>query len=390
MKEQNYQSFLRNYYLSLFFYDFVFAYAIYNVLFSIKGLSVSEISILLACWSLTSILFEIPSGALADYWSRRKILILAPLIKSFCFITWFFANGDFYLYALGFFFWSIGYSLVSGTREALLYDELTFFNKTKVYEKALSKKNFYFYLSIGISSVLGGMIAHYDLDYVLILSVIPLLFSSFFAFCMPESKKVKSTEEIHYLKFIKLAYKEVKSNKLLFYFFIYSLGISILSNLEEFDQLYFELAKLPIFYFGIAGLIWAIFNATGSYFAHKLKRFTFIYFLIPFLCFVLLLFAGLFPSIPMIGLLLLTHLLASPLYTLIESKIQHSIKSKSRATVTSVNSLIINFFSIGIVLIFGQISEIWNLQSIYLASGFFLLVFTFWVISKRKIFNTGR
>jgi MFS family permease len=386
MKTSSYKSFLRNYYLSIFFYDFIFAYAIYTVLFNIKGLSTFEISILLAWWALTSALFEIPSGALADYWSRKKILTLSPLIKILCFVTWFFANGNFYLYALGFLFWSISQSLVSGTREALLYDELTFFGKKEDYERALSKRNFYFNISIGTSYAIGGFIAHYYLDYILIISIIPLFLSTIFAFMMTESPKVKSTEEVKYLKFIKLAYEEIKTNKMLRYLFIYSFGISIFGDIEEFDQLYFQLAELPIFFFGIAGLIWALFRATGSYFAHKLKKLNFIYYINPFVCFVLLILVGLFPSIPMIGILLLSYLIISPLYILIESKIQHNITSISRATITSVNTLIITFFGVGIILVFGGISKIWNLQTIYIASGFFLLVFGIWAFVKKRIF----
>lgn len=390
MKHKNYKSFLRNYYLSLFFYDFVFAYAIYNVLFNIKGLSVPEIAILLAWWSLTTVLLEIPSGALADYWSRRRIITIAPLIKALCFISWFFADGNFYIYALGFLFWSIGSSLVSGTRESLLYDELTHFRKKDHYEKALSKRNFYFFISIGISSLIGGFIAHYNLDYTLIISVIPLLLSAFFGLLIAESPKVKSTEEVKYLKFIKIAFEEVKSNKLLKYLFLYSLGISIFHNIEEFDQLYLKLAGLPIAYFGIAGLIWALFQAVGSYFAHKLKKSTHIFYTIPFICSAILLFVGIYPSIPTIGLLLFSYLLIAPLFTLLEGKIQHSIKSVSRATVTSVNSLILNLFGIGIVLAFGGISKIWNLQSIYISSGCFLFLVSLWALYKRKIFNGSK
>ena len=85
MKKQSLKTFLRNFYLSSFLYSFVFAYAIYTVFFSINGLSVFQISILLMLWSGIAMLFEIPSGALADYWSRKNLLILAPLLKSICF-----------------------------------------------------------------------------------------------------------------------------------------------------------------------------------------------------------------------------------------------------------------------------------------------------------------
>jgi len=119
---KSYTSFLRNYFLHSSLYDFIFAYAIYTVFFSLQGLSDLQISLLLTWWALTSVLLEIPSGALADFWSRRKMLIIAPWIKALCFVCFFFAAGDFYMFALGLLLWSISGTMLSGTTEAYLYD----------------------------------------------------------------------------------------------------------------------------------------------------------------------------------------------------------------------------------------------------------------------------
>ncbi|MFH1089295.1 MAG: MFS transporter, partial [Candidatus Uhrbacteria bacterium] len=198
MATQNYKSFIRNYLISSSLYDFVFAYAIYNLFFSVRGLSVFQISMILSWWALTAMLFEVPSGALADYWSRKKMLMIAPLAKSFCFVAWFLADGNFYLYALGFLFWSIGSSFVSGTAESLLYDELVVFKKENEYEKVLGKKKTFFHIALAVSTILGGFIAYYNLDWAIIFSVIPLLLSAVFVAFIKETPKVKSTEEIHY------------------------------------------------------------------------------------------------------------------------------------------------------------------------------------------------
>jgi len=386
METQKYKSFIRNYLLSSSLYDFVFAYAIYNVFLSIRGFSVFEISILLVWWSLAAILLEIPSGVLADYWSRKKMLVIAPLIKSLCFIIWLLADGNFYLYGLGFLFWAIGSSLVSGTTEALLYDELVAFKKKDEYEKVLGQKKFYFHIALAISIITGGFIAHYNLDWALIFSVIPLLMSAFFALLIKETPKTKSTEEVHYLEYIKLAYREVKSNKVLLILLVYSLGISIFGNIAEFNQLYYQLSGLPIFTFGLIGFLWSILNSVGAYYAHKFKNATWIFYAFPFVTIILLFFVGLKPSIPMIGLLLLSYFITSPLRILINSKIQHNIKSVGRATVTSVNALLINLFGVFLIPIFGVISKIWNLQTIYISTSIFLLLFVIWAFANRKIF----
>lgn len=331
-------------------------------------------------------LLEIPSGALADYWDRKKILVIAPLIKVLCFITWLFASGNFYLYALGFLFWSIGSSLVSGTSEALLYDKLLVFERKNEYEKVLGKKKFYFHIALAISTITGGFIAHYSFDLVLGLSVIPLLLSSVFASLIQTTSKIKSTEEVRYFEFIKLAFKEVKSNKVLMFLLFYSLGISILGDIEEFDQLYYQLTGLPIYAFGIVGFLWSVFNSIGSYFAYKLKDNNSIFYVLPFIGGLLLLLVGFKPSISVIVVLLLAYFVTSPLSVLIESKLQHRITSTSRATTTSVSKLLINFFGVIMIPIFGVLSSVWNLQAIYISTGIFLLLFAGWVLVNGKNF----
>jgi MFS family permease len=383
---KKYQAFIRNYLLSNSLFDFIFAYAIYNVLFNIRGLSVLEISILIAFWALSAMLLEIPSGALADYWSRKKMLVIAPLIKSLCFITWFLADGNFYLYALGFLFWSLASSFVSGTTEALLYDELIDFGKKRDYEKILSKKKFYFYIALAVSTVLGGIIAHYNLDWALIFSIIPLFLSSFFALLIEETPKKGSTKEINYLKYIKIAYQEVKNNKILKILLLYAFGISILGDLEEFDQLYYQLVNLPLYAFGIVGFIWSMLNAIGAFYAYKLKNHSWVFYIFPFISASFIFLVGLKPSIPILGLLLISYFVNSPLEVLINGKIQHNIKTLGRATITSVNTFFISFLGAILTLIFGLISKIWNLQAIYISTGIFLFIFGVWAVIRRRSF----
>lgn len=379
-----FQSFLRNYYLTSFFYDFVFAYAVYNLLFSIRGLSVFQISLLLAWWAFTAMIFEIPTGALADSWSRRKMLIIAPLVKALCFAIWFFANGNFYLYALGFLFWSLGSSFVSGTSEALLYDFLASNDKKDEYEKILGRKKFYFNIALATSMIIGGVIANYSLSLTILISIVPLFLSSLFAIFLQEAPKIKSTGEIHYLEYIRIATKEIKASKILLLLFVYLLSISIMGNLEEYDQLYYQLTKLPIIAFGLVGFSWSFLNATASYLAHRLKKNSAIFYLSPLMGALCLFLVAIFPSIPMIAILLFSYLITTPVRVLIEASIQHNIKSDSRATITSASSLFINLFSVVLIILFGLVSRYWGLQAIYFLTAVLLLFFSLWIFVKRK------
>jgi MFS family permease len=376
--------FLRNYYLTSFFYKFIFSYAIYSVFFYIHGLSVFQISLLMSWEALVIVLLEIPTGALADSWSRRKMLIIAPLFKSLCLVILFCAQGNFYLYATGLFFSALGSSFVSGTTEALLYDTLTYAGNKDNYEKVLGKNKSYQWIAISFATISGGFIAGYKLDWAVAFSVVPLVLSALFAFRLKEVPKVETTGEVHYLEYIKIAYSELKTNRVLLYSMAYLLALSVFGSIGDFDQLYYQLVKLPIFAFGIAGFLGSASSAIGTYYVYRLKKFAPCFYLLPFISGILLVFVASYPSIPMIIVLLASYTISSSLTVLIESNIQHSISSVSRATITSASKLGTNIFFVLLAPMFGLIAKVWNLQAIYLTAGVFILVFALWVFVMRN------
>jgi MFS family permease len=98
-------------------------YPLYALLFAETGLSGGEISALFAIWSAVGIVSEVPTGALADRFSRRAALVASSVLQGAGFAVWMSLPG-FTSYAIGFVLWGFGGSLASGALEALLYDGL--------------------------------------------------------------------------------------------------------------------------------------------------------------------------------------------------------------------------------------------------------------------------
>jgi MFS family permease len=380
--ESAYRRFLKCYYLTHFWYDFIFAYAIYTLYFSLRGMSVFAISLLLTWWSIAAMAAEVPTGALADSWSRRKMLVLAPLIKALCFVTWYFADGGFYLLALGFLLWAIGSAFRSGTSEALLYDTLVHHGKADDYEQILGKRKFYVSIGGAISTISGGFVASYRIDWAILFSVAPLLLSAFHALRMEEAPKVRSTEEIHYLQHIRLALREMRSNKVLLYLTLYLWGVSVFGATEEFDQLYYRLAGLPIIAFGVVSSVWFSCDAVAARLAYRLKQRASVLYALPVASALLLVVVFRFPSVATIGLLLLACALTTPARVLAESRVQHAITGVSRATVTSAIALLLEIPVL--CPSFGLIAKAWGLPAIYLASAMLLFAVTVWAFGMRK------
>ena len=103
--------------------DLVPLYSVYALLFADRGVDSGEISLLFIIWSLTSFLCEVPSGAWADTFDRRRLLVLSAVIYGAGFATWM-VWQTFAGFALGFVLWGLSSALMSGTFESMVYDEL--------------------------------------------------------------------------------------------------------------------------------------------------------------------------------------------------------------------------------------------------------------------------
>jgi hypothetical protein len=100
----------------------VLLYPVYALLFADAGLTTGQISSLFAIWSIVSFACEIPSGALADAWSRRGLYALGAVITALGYASWL-VWPAYPGFALGFVLWGVGGAFASGTLEALVYDE---------------------------------------------------------------------------------------------------------------------------------------------------------------------------------------------------------------------------------------------------------------------------
>lgn len=103
--------------------DLVPLYSVYALLFADHGVDSGRISLLFIIWALTSFVCEVPSGAWADTFDRRRLLVLSAGIYAAGFAGWM-VWQTFAGFAVGFMCWGLSSALMSGTFESLVYDEL--------------------------------------------------------------------------------------------------------------------------------------------------------------------------------------------------------------------------------------------------------------------------
>jgi hypothetical protein len=62
---------IKLYYLQRFFHHLNLFWAVDKLFFKSNGINPFQLSVLLAIWAGYVLIFEVPSGAIADRWSRR-------------------------------------------------------------------------------------------------------------------------------------------------------------------------------------------------------------------------------------------------------------------------------------------------------------------------------
>jgi len=103
--------------------EVVLMYPVYAIMMGANGISPLELSTLFIVWSGSALVFEVPSGVIADRLSRKWLLVASGFIKGAVFVVWWFAPS-YWGYLVGFVVWGFGSSLVSGTSESFLFDTL--------------------------------------------------------------------------------------------------------------------------------------------------------------------------------------------------------------------------------------------------------------------------
>jgi MFS family permease len=122
------------------------------------GLSATEIMLVQTVFSTAGLVFEVPSGYLADVWGRRRALVLGMTAQAAAFAAYGFARG-FWTFAAAEVALAFAYSLLSGTASALLFDSLHAAGDTERYHRMESRAEALTRLGTAVAAIVGGLLA---------------------------------------------------------------------------------------------------------------------------------------------------------------------------------------------------------------------------------------
>ncbi len=377
-----------------FFVGLVFWYAIEKI-FLANELHVGPTGIvaIVTLYTMIVLVLDVPAGVIADRWGRKRMLVTAII----CFII---ANvilgssQDFAMYLIGTVFWGFFTVSYNGTYEAILFDSLKEKKHEKEFQKIDALSRLFFMIGIVISSMVSGLIADWlGLRSVYFLSVIPFIIAlGLLFFKIREPKMIHADEEIEdiikrgYFAHLLHAFKSVwKSPVLRLVMFGTIILFFIQTPLYEFIQyVYIELFQTPLLV-GLIGGVGSVFTTLGFYIAIKRKH-MFNPRLLLLLSGVAVAIIALLTNVGSLLPLAFLFVFVSIIENALQTQLQHSTTSRTRASVTSAVYFAGNVLIIPFIFMFGAVAEGGSIWLAYLINGGVILAMAlgYFILTVRK------
>ena len=335
------------------------------------GLSIRDIFVLQVIFSLVIVVFEVPSGYFADRWGRKLSIILG-LVGGAVGFLFFWLYPGFVGFMLGEMAMGLGASLLSGSKDALLYETLLEDKNESNYSKIQGRQFALGNVSEAIASLTGtGLAVAVSLEAVFFWQWIIFGLGIPLTFFLIEPKVHKETETPHIMSTL----KEFASGKrYLLYLSLLSGGLSAATlSMVWFTQPYWRSLGIDLAHFGYlwAGLQLCVgLGAISAYRLEQKLRFR-------------TLFSGLaITPIILYGALALTKpvwLIMSiiPFFwvirgiaqPIIRDYVNRECRNSNRATMLSLNALTARLiFSVSSPFL-GWTVDIWSFQTAFLLSA---------------------
>ena len=348
-------------YVAAFLQGFVLWYAVEKIFMTTIGFNNATIAIMVATYLSVMLIVEIPSGILADRWSRKGVVMLSGLALALSsLIAGFSANITQYLISTAFF--GIFFAFYSGTYDSIVYDTLMEEKgNCDDYEVYYGRVRLLDGLALVVSSIFGGFIGQFvGLRQTFLLTIPIALFSVIILFFFREPKLHLKHESTSLSRQFKSTMQAITKKGIILYLLLATVFAGVVSALYfEFNQLWLIALAAPIVIYGpINALILSsviIGSSVAQYFSKHIK-------FVSYVAVALLISAGLALSLVKNIYVDATAVFVVELiviaYDIIFNKQLHDrLSSNIRAGALSVVSSFTRVLFIPIALFFGVLSQ---------------------------------
>ncbi len=156
MQKFNIKAQIRKLYCIDSFGALMIAGASWVALLAARGFSTFEIGWFESIFHVVSMVCEVPSGAVADVFGRKKSMVMAQIMSMLAAMLMIFTDS-FLSIAIAMGVSALSYNLASGTREALAYDSMALAGTEKDYERFVSTDMIIYEIFSSLATLLAGV-----------------------------------------------------------------------------------------------------------------------------------------------------------------------------------------------------------------------------------------
>ena len=393
MRGEDFKNNIWKYYIFMFLRQFMLILPIMVLFYQENGLTMNQIGFLATIAGAITLILEVPSGAFADLYGRKKSMIIGSLIIT----AGYFVRAvsmNFINFCIAMSLISLGAAFVSGADKALLYDSLKELKKEKLFKKIAGTANFLSLLAMGLGSFFGGLIAAYGLRTVHYSIVIPFFLAFLISFTFKEPKRYKKIIKSNYFKHLKegliftFTHKKVR---LLILLSSLTVGFMLVSHI--FFQPYMKQIGIVPTSFGVFYLMFlgiSAISSKGAYIIEEKIGKSKSIIAIPLILALQLFLMSNFSFYYSFLFLFLGQFIWGFTSPIVGHYINDNVKSHHRATILSINAMGYQIIWAIFAPLIGWFVDIWTLQTALLIQAaivvaFSAIIFGFWKIDRVKI-----
>lgn len=334
-------------------------------LLAARGYSLVEIGIAETVFHMVSLLFEIPSGVLADVFGRKKMLLVSTVMRMLGSLIMI-VSDNLFLVCLSIAFQALSYNFSSGSGDALAYDTLKAVKKENGFETYESNQLIIYRLCSGASTLCAGLaiLIGYQIAYGtdVLGCVIQLMVISALYEVKPDEEEQKMFLWQELLECLKESLLFLKKAKKV----VYLMLCNSLVGAVDILLLFFLQAKLPEkgispWGLGMALLFMELGGIVGARIIVKLPNLKYKH--VFAISAILVLFGVLSEHSTVCLVVMIGGFLSAmgddALQVRTNAKIQDMIPSEQRATLTSIESFTFSMIMIVLSPLAGIVFSIW-------------------------------
>lgn len=216
------------------------------------GFDAAGVGVMAAVYSVVVPIFEVPSGLLADRWSRRGVLILA-CIAAVVSVVIGGLSQNVPMYMVAAFFLGVFFAMQSGTFESVVYDTLLEeTGSSDVFERVIGRVRVVESVALVGSALVGGAVAEVlSLRDTYFLTVPPLVGACLALYVFREPRLHKAEEAEPLRRQVAATYRVLlQRGRLRLVITLTVAGALLMQGMLEFGPLWLVALAVPAFWYG--------------------------------------------------------------------------------------------------------------------------------------------